>query len=51
MEVQSYALLEQLGVPTLPVHGRTHSALLLEDLTSSSTWRMAREDDLRSGKI
>ena len=44
-EVQSYALLERLGVPTIPVYGRTHNALLLEDLESSATWRLADEED------
>jgi len=45
-EVRSYALLEGLGVPTLPVHGRTGQALLLEDLLASPLWRLAREEDV-----
>lgn len=45
-EIQSYALLEKLGVPTLPVYGRTEDTLLLEDLVSSSTWRLAEECDI-----
>ena len=45
-EVRSYALLEELGVPTLPVHARTENALLLEDLVNSFTWRLAKEDDV-----
>lgn len=45
-EVRSYALLQEHGVPTLPVHGRTQNALLLEDLTASPTWRLAEEQDV-----
>jgi hypothetical protein len=46
VEVQAYALLERLGVPTLPVHGRGDRALLLEDLAVSETWRPAEEADV-----
>lgn len=45
-EVRSYALLEGLGVPTLPVHGRTDNALLLEDLANSPGWRLAERRDV-----
>jgi SAM-dependent methyltransferase len=45
-EVRAYALLARLGVPTLPVHGRTANALLLEDLATSDVWRLAGEADL-----
>lgn len=41
-----YALLERYSVPTLPVHGRTERALLLEDLAASATWRAAEEADV-----
>src|SRR5438045_9679709 len=43
--VSGYALLEQLGVPTLPVHGRAANALLLQDLDASAEWRPATETD------
>ena len=46
IEVQSYALLEKLRVPTLPVYGMTENALLLEDLVASPTWRLAEEADV-----
>lgn len=46
IEVRSYALLQGLGVPTLPVYGQTEHALLLEDLETSPTWRLAREADV-----
>jgi hypothetical protein len=46
VEARSYALLERYGVPTLPVHGRTENALLLEDLAVSPTWRLADEADV-----
>ena len=45
-EIQSYALLERLRVPTLPVYGHTQKALLLEDLATSPSWRLAKEDDM-----
>ena len=48
-EVRCYALLEQCAVPTLPVHGRTEQALLLEDLDRSPTWRLASAEDMQSG--
>jgi hypothetical protein len=50
-EVQSYALLERLGVPTISVYGRTHNALLLEDLESSRAWRLADEEDSGRAEI
>lgn len=45
-EVQSYTLLQNLGVPTLPVCGQGWDALLLEDLASSSVWRLAEIVDV-----
>lgn len=47
-ERQSYALLQELGVPTLLVHGQTESALLLEDLLTSTTWRLATKRDVEN---
>ena len=44
-ELRGYELLESLGVPTLPVHGRSSNAIALEDLQSSPTWRLATEQD------
>jgi len=46
IEVRGYELLQQHGVPTLPVHGRADNALLLEDLASSPTWRLAEAADV-----
>ncbi len=46
VEVSNYALLQANGVPTLPVHGRTTNALLLEDLSNSQDWRAAVETDV-----
>jgi len=45
-EVRSYALLQRIGVPALPVYAQTENALLLEDLAVSSTWRLAEEVDV-----
>jgi hypothetical protein len=44
-EVENYALLERLGVPTLPVRARTPNALLLEDLAVSPNRRLASAVD------
>jgi hypothetical protein len=46
IEVCSYELLAKYGVPTLPVHGWTENSLLLEDLATSPTWRLAKEADV-----
>lgn len=46
LELQVYALLHDTRVPTLPVHGQTNRALLLEDLQSSPHWRLADESDM-----
>lgn len=50
-EVQAYGLLQELGVPTLPVHARTSQALLLEDLATSAEWRLAVEDDVADPRV
>jgi len=47
LEVQVYALLERLGVPSLPVHGRSEQGLLLEDMDHSRLWRAASTADMR----
>ena len=44
-EVGAYALLRDLGVPTLDVVARTNNALLLEDLAVSADRRLALEED------
>jgi hypothetical protein len=48
LELQVYPLLQRCNVPTLPVHGYTRRALLLEDLQSSPHWRLASDDDMES---
>jgi hypothetical protein len=50
-EVRSYALLEELGVPTLPVYGRAQDALLIEDLANSLEWRLAGKDDVELPQV
>jgi hypothetical protein len=50
-EIQVYALLESLGVPTLPVHLRSSSFLLLEDLESNPDWRLAQPEDMRQEQV
>ena len=46
-EIESYELLRKLAVPTIAVVARTQTALLLEDLTRSETWRLATELDVK----
>lgn len=45
-ELRVYALLAQLGVPTLPVVAAADQALLLADLTTSPDWRLAAPADM-----
>lgn len=51
VEVAAYRLLAEWQVPTLPVYGMTDQALLLEDLQSSSCWRLASEEDMDQPQI
>ncbi len=51
IEIRSYALLKTLRVPTLPVHGRSDNALVLEDLTASKDWRPATEADYQCSNV
>jgi hypothetical protein len=50
-EIGGFELLRRLGVPTIPVYGQTRNALLLEDLTRSSAWRLADAGDLISPEV
>ncbi len=45
-EIHAYELLRHLGIPTLPVHGLSPRAILLEDLDASPVWRRATEEDV-----
>lgn len=51
IEVRAYALLHDLGVPTLPLYGSTAQALLLEDLAHSNHWRLATEADITQAEV
>jgi len=46
LEAKIYHLLSQYGVPTLPVYENTGRALVLEDLQSSTAWRLAEPADM-----
>ncbi len=50
-EVGAYALLGDLGVPTLCVIARTNDALLLEDLEVSKRVRLAGENDVGKAEV
>ncbi len=45
VELYIYKLLARYHVPTLPVHEMLKTAILLEDLAHSPTWRLANESD------
>ncbi len=45
VELTAYDVLAHLGVPTLPVYGRSQNAILVEDLDASPHWRQAVEAD------
>jgi hypothetical protein len=45
-ELQVYELLQNQQVPTLPCYGMTDHCILLEDLQSSKTWRLANPTDM-----
>ena len=50
-EVGAYALLMDLGVPTLRMVARTNTAILLEDLAASRQLRLAREEDAGRAEV
>ena len=50
-EAGAYALLMDLGVPTLRVVARTNTAILLEDLAASRQIRLAREEDAGRAEV
>ena len=50
-EVRIYALLKELGVPTLCVIASTNNALLMEDLEVSRCQRLACKEDVGRGEV
>ena len=50
-EARAYALLADLGVPTLRVFATKNDALLLEDLEVSKNHRLASEEDVGRGEV
>ncbi len=50
-EVGVYALLKDLGVPTLGMVARTNNALLLEDVAVSADLRLALEEDAGRAEV
>ncbi len=51
VEIESYRLLQRLGVPTLPLYASTAQALLLEDLAHSKQWRLAEQTDSARAEV
>ena len=50
-EIQVYALLDRLSVPTLPVVQRGDDFLLMEDLQTSAMWRLAHTEDTQRAEV
>ncbi len=44
-EMEVYRLFEEGGVPTLPVYALGERAILVEDLATSTSWRLAEHQD------
>lgn len=45
-EIKNYKLLKTLSIPTVTVIGFTDSAILMEDVSQSNTFRLASKEDL-----
>ncbi len=45
-EIKNYQLLNALNIPTINVFGFTDSAILMEDISESDTFRLATKEDL-----
>ncbi len=50
-EIQAYHLLRSLGIQTLPVRAVTDHALLLENVTHSTTWNLACAGDAQRADV
>ncbi|MBQ8383409.1 MAG: phosphotransferase [Clostridia bacterium] len=50
-ELENYRLLASLGIPTIRVIASTDSALLLENITCSSTYRLGIEEDMFDSSV
>lgn len=50
-EIKNYQLLKTLNIPTVNVFGFTDSAILMEDISQSDTFRLATKEDLDDVEI
>lgn len=50
-ELKNYQLLASLGIPTIRVIAATDSALLLEDIACSATYRLGVEEDMSDPEV
>jgi hypothetical protein len=50
-EIENYALLQKLDIPTLEIYEVFPSALLMEDLAASPRLRLAKEEDLHEPEL
>lgn len=51
VEIEAYKLLMEQGIPLLPVHSVTPTAIILEDLADSDDWRLAAEADVEKQDV
>lgn len=50
-EIENYAILRSLGVPTIAVYGSSARSILLEDLSASPEYRLAEEADMNDPTV
>lgn len=50
-EIQHYAMLQGLNIPTIRTFGSTESSILLEDIRTSDQYRLATPEDLENAQV
>ena len=50
-EIQNYDILQNCGIPTIMVLGKSDRSILLEDIDSSDTYRLGMEQDLEDPAV
>lgn len=50
IEMWAYEALPRYRVPTIPIFARTERALLMEDMASSTTMRLASQEDVENAQ-
>jgi hypothetical protein len=50
-EIENYSILRSLGVPTIAVYGSSVRSILLEDISASPDYRLAKEADMNDSAV